>query len=119
LPGNDQNWARDEVNAYAHVGLMKGGSAAASPGAGVHIGILDTGIDLNHSDFTGVGVGSLALQDGAGAAEQPFFSPSHGTSVASAAVGLTSGIAWGAEMFPKQVVQRTDTVRTKGESFSP
>jgi len=102
LSGNNpgpQNWARDEVNAYeayAHVNLMKGGSAAASPGAGVHIGILDTGIDLNHPDFAGSGVGSRVLQDGA--ANEPLFSPSHGTSVASAAVGLTSGIAWGADM---------------------
>ena len=98
-PGGAQNWARDAVNAYegyAHVNLARGGTEGASPGAGVHIGILDTGIALGHPDFVGVGAGSRALEEGA--AREPLFSESHGTAVASAAVGLTSGIAWGADM---------------------
>ena len=99
VPGGSENWARDAVNAYeayANLRIVKGGAAAASPGSGVHIGILDTGIDLGHPDFAGVGTGSRKLQ--AGAASEPLFSESHGTSVASAAVGFTSGMAWGANM---------------------
>ena len=107
VPGASQNWARDAfgennsagVNAYeayANLYLVKGGTAAASPGKGVHIGILDTGIDLGHPDFAGVGTGSRRLQEGA--ASEPLFSESHGTAVASAAVGFTSGIAWGADI---------------------
>ena len=99
IPGGAQNWARDAVNAYegyAHVNLMRGGTAGASPGAGVHIGILDTGIELGHPDFAGLGAGSRTLEESA--AREPLFSESHGTAVASAAVGVTSGIAWGADM---------------------
>ena len=99
VPGGSQNWARDAVNAYegyAHVHLIRGGTAGASPGAGVHIGILDTGIDLGHPDFAGVGTGSRILEEGA--AREPLFSESHGTAVASSAVGFTSGIAWGADV---------------------
>ena len=99
VPGGSENWARDAVNAYeayANLRIVKGGAAAASPGAGVNIGILDTGIDLGHPDFAGVGTGSRKLQ--AGAASEPLFSESHGTAVASAAVGFTSGMAWGANM---------------------
>ncbi|MXW39808.1 MAG: S8 family serine peptidase [Synechococcus sp. SB0668_bin_15] len=98
-PGGAQNWARDAVNAYegyAHVHLMRGGTAGASPGAGIHIGILDTGIDLKHPDFAGMGTGSRQLQEGA--KREPLFSESHGTAVASTAVGFNSGIAWGADM---------------------
>ena len=99
LPGGSNNWARDQVNAYkayANLHIVKGGRAGSAPGQGVNIGILDTGIDLTHPDFAGVGAGSRQLQEDA--AREPLFSESHGTAVASAAVGFTSGIAWGADM---------------------
>ncbi|MYK91838.1 MAG: S8 family serine peptidase [Synechococcus sp. SB0669_bin_8] len=100
IPGGAQNWARDAVNAYeayAHVHLMRGGTAGASPGAGVHIGIIDSGLHPEHPDFSGPGAGRREWFHPE-ARDESLFSPSHGTAVASNAVGLTSGIAFGADM---------------------
>ncbi|WP_236619802.1 S8 family peptidase [Candidatus Synechococcus spongiarum] len=76
---------------------MRGPTAGASPGAGVHIGLIDSGIHLEHPDLSGRGVGRRETFLPEAPDELPF-DVSHGTSVASKAVGLTSGIAWGADM---------------------
>ena len=100
----DVNWARDAVNAYegyANLALTRGRSAAASPGAGVRIGFVDNDIHPEHPDFaaseTGVTKRFFRLQQEEFVREL-VFEPAHGTAVASAAAGLTSGIAWGADL---------------------
>ena len=100
VPGSSNNWARDQVNAYeayANLLIVKGGRAASAPGQGVHIGFVDSGIHTEHPDFSSVGAGSreIIVID---SEDESFFTDSHGTAVASAAVGLTSGIAWGANI---------------------
>ena len=100
VQGENDNWVRDNVNAYkayANLFLIKGGGEAALPGKGVRLGILDSGIHRNHPDFTNARSQGIVVENrGAGAENEPTFSPSHGTSVASSAVGYRSGIAWGA-----------------------
>ena len=98
VPGGSDNWARDAVNAYeayANLHIVKGGAAAAAPGSGVNIGFVDSGIHTEHPDFAGSGVVEWITPR---SADEPLFSKSHGTSVASAAAGLSSGIAWGANV---------------------
>ena len=94
----DANWVRDAVNAYeayAHLAISKGDAAAASPGQGVTIGFIDSGIHTDHPDFTKETAGKKVLT---GAAGDDALSPAHGTAVVSAAAGWTSGIAWGANI---------------------
>ena len=91
-----ENWARDAVNAYeayANLRIVKGATASALPGSGVTIGFVDSGIQKEHPDFAG---GRVVEYFDKRSADEPLFSQSHGTQVASAAVGLSSGIAWGA-----------------------
>lgn len=61
-------------------------------GQGVHVYVLDTGINAAHSEFTGrVGVGRNFVTDKA--ATDPSDCQGHGTHVASTAVGTVYGIA--------------------------
>ena len=115
------NWSRDLVNAYeayAHLAISRGEAAWESAGQGVKIGFVDTGIHTEHPDFAGIGTGSKELfvldspdQDKQAKDEHPF-SRSHGTAVASAAVGWDSGIAWGAtiKMFSSRDTQNPDLI---------
>ena len=94
----DANWVRGAVNAYeayAHLAISKGEAAAASPGQGVTIGFIDSGIHTDHPDFTQTTSGKRILT---GAGDDDHLSSAHGTAVVSAAAGWTSGIAWGANV---------------------
>ena len=96
--------AIDAARAYAHVDLAMG--VGGAPGAGVTVGFVDTGIDLDHPLFTGDVTEEFLFmaEDETGAAS------SHGTSVASIvganAEGLIPaerhrgfrGVAWGADL---------------------
>ena len=116
-------------HAHAHLWLAKG--RQVKPGAGVTVGLIDTGIDQDHASFEGVTITEELLfgiedEDGKGF--------SHGTAVASiiAASPNTSytndfeGVAWGAaiKMFvialgdppPKDVVQEPTGVDEIAES---
>ena len=110
LDENFQNqWGLSHIKAdvaYANLSVLKGEDA--KPGAGVTIGFIDTGIDLDHSAF--------AAKTAAGMNVTEEFTPdavdetgadgfSHGTAVASIAAGARlanprypHGVAWGADI---------------------
>ena len=86
--------------AYAHLRLLRG--AGAEPGEGVTIGFIDSGIDSGHSAFSDT---SVAVDFLGGKSSEPGDKFSHGTAVASVAVGdrLSDpnghhGVAWGADI---------------------
>lgn len=70
--------------AYAHINLLEGENAA--PGAGVTIGFIDSGIDLEHPIFAGKRVTEVFTS---GAVDETGVDDfSHGTAVASIAAGI-------------------------------
>ena len=86
--------------AYAHASLLEGPDVA--PGAGVTIGLIDTGIDEEHPVFRGKTVTEVFLP---GAVDETGADLSHGTAVASVAAGgriadpdAAPGVAWGADV---------------------
>ena len=102
-PGFDNQWGLDLVgagHAYGHVNLLEGPDAA--PGAGVTIGVIDSGIDVEHPIFAGKTIHRGFLF---GAEPEIGDRFSHGTAVASIAAGAKTadpdapyGIAWGADL---------------------
>ena len=102
-PNFQNQWGLHAVNAhlaYGHVNLLEGEGAA--PGAGVTIGIFDTGIDVEHPLFEGKYVYEEFLP---GAVDETGDDYSHGTAVASVAAGgqtddpnAPHGVAWGADL---------------------
>ena len=103
-PGFRNQWGLEEIGAhraYAHVRLLEGPEAA--PGAGVTIGFVDTGIDVDHPVFAGR---SIYVEPLFGAEPETGVEGfSHGTAVASVAAGgridtVTGhhGVAWGADL---------------------
>ena len=104
-PGFRNQWGLEEIGvhrAYAHLRLLEGPDA--EPGAGVTIGFIDSGIDLEHPAFAGR---SIHFQPLFGAEpETGVHDFSHGTAVASIAAGNrlrdtvtgNHGIAWGADL---------------------
>ena len=84
--------------AYAHLRLLRG--AGAEPGEGVTIGFIDSGIDRDHPAFSDTSVTERFLGN---AVDETGTKSSHGTAVASVAVGDRlfdpnghHGVAWGA-----------------------
>ena len=98
-------WGLESIgaeHAYAHVDLLKGDDTAA--GAGVTIGFIDTGIDLDHPVFAGKSVSEVFMGR---AMDETGAESSHGTAVASVAAGIRAphlppfvphGVAWGADI---------------------
>ncbi len=96
-------WGLESINAhlaYAHVNLLEGSDA--KPGEGVTIGVIDSGIDVEHPIFAGKTVHEAFLQ---GAVDENGEELSHGTAVASVAAGgrvddpkAPLGVAWGADL---------------------
>ena len=70
--------------AYAHVNLLEGENAA--PGAGVTIGFIDSGIDLEHPIFAGKTITEVFMSGAVD--ERGVDDSSHGTAVASIAAGI-------------------------------
>ena len=102
-PGFGNQWGLEAIGAhraYAHLGLLEGEGAA--PGAGVTIGVIDSGIDVEHPAFADRTVHRGFLF---GATEETGTKYSHGTAVASIAAGgrtgdpeAPHGVAWGADL---------------------
>ena len=102
-PGFGNQWGLEAIGAhraYAHVGLLEGPGAA--PGAGVTVGVIDSGIDPEHPAFAGRTVHRGFVF---GAEPETGETYSHGTAVASIAAGGRSGdpeaphgVAWGADL---------------------
>ena len=101
--GFQNQWGLSHIKAaeaYGNLELLKG--ADVSPGSGVTIGFIDTGIDQEHPVFAGKTVTEEFLS---GAVDETGARFSHGTAVASvAAAARTSlehaphGVAWGADI---------------------
>ena len=102
-------WGLGAINAdqaYAHLELAEG--ASVEPGQGVTVGLIDTGIDTEHSLFAGT---TISEEFRAGAVDESGIEkPSHGTAVASV-IGANPehlpsnirdhgffGVAWGADL---------------------
>ena len=102
-PNFDNQWGLDAIGAhraYGHVNLLQGPGAA--PGAGVTIGVIDSGIDDEHPIFHGKTIHRGFLFSAAPETGEKF---SHGTAVASIAAGgktgdpgAPHGVAWGADL---------------------
>ena len=102
-PHFQNQWGLPYINAHlahSHVNLLEGPDTA--PGAGITIGIFDTGIDVEHPMFEGKYVYEELL---AGAEDELGDEDSHGTAVASVAAGGKTGdpnaplgVAWGADL---------------------
>ena len=108
-PSFQKQWELAYVKAdeaYGNLSVLKG--PGAEPGAGVTIGIMHAGIDLDHPAFAGKNVTEIFL-DGA-EDETGEESASYGTAVASVAAGrrfaegepgyeiASHGVAWGADI---------------------
>ncbi len=98
-------WGLDHIKAdvaYSNLALLEGEDA--EPGAGVTIGLIDTGIDLDHHAFAGKTVTEEFTPDAVDETGLDGFS--HGTAVASIAAGVRlpdpvtagHGVAWGADI---------------------
>ena len=87
-PGLEDRWAMESINlaeAWAHLRLLRGSD---TPGEGVSVGVIDTGIDLDHPVFMeGAAAGEVTEELLAGATEEFGEDFSHGTGVASIIVG--------------------------------
>ena len=102
-PGFGNQWGLDAIGAhraYGHVNLLRGPDEA--PGAGVTVGVIDSGIDAEHPIFAGKTIHQGFLF---GAAPESGERWSHGTAVASIAAGgktpdpnASHGVAWGADL---------------------
>ncbi len=102
-PGFEAQWGLEAINAhlaYGQLELLEGPSVA--PGEGVTIGLIDTGIDEDHSSFRGRTLHEEMLF---GATQETGDGFSHGTAVASIAAGnrlgsdgAAHGVAWGADL---------------------
>jgi hypothetical protein len=86
-------------------------------GNGVHVYVIDGGIDITHSEFTGrsLGTSTTYVNDGFGAADCPVanstaLTPGHGTFVAAIIAGTTVGIAKEATLHSVRVADCSGSV---------
>jgi len=102
-------WGLTHINAdeaYGNLSVLMGPDV--EPGAGVTIGVLDTGIDLEHPSIAGNDNRKVTEEFTPGAIDETLSEAgllSHGTAVASVAAGARTdseighhGVAWGADL---------------------
>lgn len=104
IDGFRNQWGLEHIKAdvaYSNLALIKGEDA--EPGAGVTIGFIDTGIDLDHPSFAGKTVTEEFTPGAVDETGEDGYS--HGTAVASIAAGArlenlyaAHGVAWGADI---------------------
>ena len=108
-PGFQSQWGLTHINAdeaYGNLSVLLGPDV--EPGAGVTIGVLDTGVDLEHPSIAGNSNRKVTEIFTAGAVDETLADEgllSHGTAVASVAAGARTdaddahhGVAWGADL---------------------
>ena len=108
-PGFQSQWGLTHINAdeaYGNLSVLLGPDV--EPGAGVTIGVLDTGVDLEHPSIAGNSNRKVTEIFTAGAVDETLADEellSHGTAVASVAAGARTdaddahhGVAWGAHL---------------------
>ena len=96
-------------NQRAHLGAVRVPQAWATPdpARGVKVAVLDTGVDLDHTDLAPVLAGGFDAVEGDGL---PDDDEGHGTFVAGVAAAATdndrgvAGVAWGAQVMPVKVL---------------
>ena len=107
--GFQNQWGLTHINAdeaYGNLSVLMGPDA--EPGAGVTIGVLDTGVDLEHPAIAGNSNRKVIEIFTPGAVDETLADEglfSHGTAVASVAAGARTdadtghhGVAWGADL---------------------
>ena len=102
-PEYREQQALEQVNAHqAHASLEVVSGSGTKPGEGVTIGIIDSGVDLNHPELAGAQLEENLLQ---GVPDETRNDPrgfSHGTAVTSVIAAQPNdswfvGLAWGAD----------------------
>jgi len=97
---NAGKWPLEMVNHYrglAHLELVRGSAAASTPGKGVTLGVIDSGIRSSHHAFSQTGAGAITVEYLAGATQEAAGDFSHGTAVTSVAAGRYYG-AYGGDI---------------------
>ncbi len=98
-----RQWALETLNVdEAHAALAVKYGANTKPGDGVIVGVMDSGVDLNHPEFSGASMTETLLQDLPDEMRTDFGANefSHGTAVTSIMAAQPNnggflGIAWG------------------------
>ncbi|WP_436494387.1 proprotein convertase P-domain-containing protein [Actinokineospora sp. HUAS TT18] len=86
---NPPNWGDDRID-QRDLPLNQSFTYPTNPGQGVHVYVLDTGINANHQDFTGRVAAGYDFVDND---STPGDCQGHGTHVAGTAAGTTYGVA--------------------------
>lgn len=99
ITGATSIWGLDRVDQRTG---RDGQYSLGSEGAGVNIYVIDTGLNMSHTEFTGrIAASWTGINDGKGAND----CNGHGTHTAGTAAGTTYGIAKKANIIPVRVVE--------------